>query len=142
VVASRCVVLALGAGIAAFGATGCGKSAERLERERVAASVDRLRDAPAAQRVERLNDLEKETASDPLAKRARATCINAYRSLQQAQTDIVGMQTSLATAKRDGNAIDPTLVAKLLAAEETLNAAEQGRAECAAAAAELHRSLR
>jgi hypothetical protein len=128
--------------ILALALTACGKSEAQREGETVAATIGRMRDAPRQQRQPQIDILAALTPEGRLAKKAQTTCLQAYRSLQEAHAELDAIQATLAEAKSAGSDPDPTLVARLVGAEDKIQRAQEGRAACAAAVAELQRSLR
>lgn len=120
----------------------CGKSERQREGESVAAAIGRMRDAPRHERAPLIDAVAALKPTGELAQKAQNTCLAAYRSLEQGNAELDEVQKALAEAKAAGTEADPALLATLIAAEERIAEAEQGRAACASAVMALQRSLR
>jgi hypothetical protein len=97
-------------------AAACGPPAEVVERERLLAAIDALRDAPSADTRRRrglLEALERQAATTPPAVEARDACASAYRALLDA--DDLG--TEMLHALNRGEGPPPDLPAQLREAE-------------------------
>lgn len=119
--------LARGA-LVALALCACGPSPEAIERARVLAALDRLRDAPAGASVARrqlLADLAQTPAVVPEVARARDTCAAAYRAL----LDGTEIQSSVRAALDKGEP-SPALAARLLEAESRIKQSDTVMPDC------------
>jgi hypothetical protein len=126
--------LARGA-VAALLLCACGPSPEALERGRVLAAIDRVRDAPAGEipiRRRLVVDLEQMVAVVPDVILARDTCATAYRVL----IDGTELQNGVRAALEKGEA-SPAIAARLLEAESKIKQSETVMPDCERAVGKL-----
>jgi hypothetical protein len=122
-------------GLLALVLCACGPSAESLERARVLAALDQLRDAPAGEvraRRKLIAALAQTPAVVPAIVRARDTCADAYRLL----IDGTEMQNSVRVELDKGNP-DPSLAARLLQAGSKITQSDIVMPDCERAIADL-----
>jgi len=130
--------LALGLALAA-GA--CGPSAEKLEADRVARSIDVLRNAPAGSTTSRLHlveELEKQPATGKLAVSARDACARAYRSFEEASL----LEAQVRKAMADPATMTPSLLDDLATASAKIEASKEAMPGCERAVSELRMAFR
>jgi len=123
-------------------ASACGKSEAKLEAEQIVAAIGRMRDAPRAERAPLIEALAALEPKGEQAKEAQRRCLEAYRGLEAAHHELDEVQASVTKAKTEGSDADPSLLGKLLTAEEKLTQARADQAGCASAVMALQRSLR
>lgn len=125
----------------ALAATACGPSAEKLEADRVARSIDVLRNAPAGSTASRLHlveELAKQPATGKLAATARDTCAAAYRSLEEASL----LEAQVRKAMADPSSMTPGMLQDLVTAGEKLEASKAAMPGCERAVSELRMAFR
>ena len=113
----------------------CGPSPEALERGRVLAVIDRVRDAPVGEitgRRQLIAELEKMAAVAPDVIRARDTCVAAYRSLIDGTELQNGVRAELAKGEPS-----KALAARLLEAESRIKQSQILMPDCERAVAGL-----
>ena len=127
--------------LALLGVMGCGRPLETVERERVLAAVDRVRDASSvdvAHRRKLLEALAAEPAVAPAAKLARDRCASAYGEL----FDGNDLRAQIQAALKLGGALPEDVPAKLREAETHIARAKAIMPDCERALADLRHSLR
>ena len=80
----------------------CGPSAEALERGRIVAAIEALRNAPAkdhSRRIGLADQLSHEAANTPEAIRARDACAKAYRLLAESNLAEAAAEKAIGTAE-------------------------------------------
>lgn len=110
--------------------TGCGNN----EAKRTLAELERMREAAAVDRAPLLDALEGTRASDPIAEKARTTCVAAYRRLALAQHS-----ASEATAATSATAKERITTTQQ--AEDDIAAADKELGACREAMIELRRHV-
>lgn len=126
----------LGLAVLGMAALGCSRSPEAVERARLLAAVDALRDAPAADARRRrglLEALERQPAVAPVAQGVRDACAAAYRPL----LDGTELTEELRRAVARGDSPAPELPQKLHQAEAEVARARTLMAGCERALADL-----
>ncbi|HVK71444.1 MAG TPA: hypothetical protein VM694_43625 [Polyangium sp.] len=112
-------------------------SAEAEEERVLLAAIEALRDAPAEDLTGRknlLSALEKKPAPSPEARRARDSCVEAYRLLLEGKEGTEAVKRALGGA----GPVPTTLLADLAAAEEKIRkSGDEAMPACAKAATEL-----
>jgi hypothetical protein len=121
--------------VAALALAACGPSPEAIERGLILVAIDRVRDAPAGEIVERrrlVADLQQAPAVVPEIVRARDTCATAYRLL----LDGTELQRGVRAELEKG---DPgsSLAARLLEAESRIKQSDTVMPDCERAIVEL-----
>jgi hypothetical protein len=125
----------------ALAATACGPSAEKLEADRVARSIDVLRNAPAETTTSRLHlveELETQPATGKLAVSARDACARAYRSLEEASL----LEAQVRKGMADPSTMTPAMLQDLVVAGEKVEASKAAMPGCERAVSELRMAFR
>jgi hypothetical protein len=121
--------------VAALALAACGPSPEAIERGRVLVAIDRVRDAPAGEIVNRrqlIADLRQTPALVAEVARARDTCATAYSLL----LDGTELQSGVRAELEKGDP-SPSLAARLLEAESRIKQSDTVMPDCERAIAGL-----
>lgn len=119
----------------------CGPSPEAVERDRVARSIDALRDAPSdalEQRRKLLEDLERQPTSFPPAERAKRDCAAAYRLL----LDGTALEKKVEAALHKDEPPTAAVARDLIDAEAKIRKSAALMPDCQGSLAELRRPAR
>ena len=104
--------------------------------------IDRMRDAPIAERQPHIRKLAELDPKDERAAHAQRVCLSAYEKLQAAHDAVAAASDRIAKLKAEGK---PPRHEEITAADRAttmMREAESAEPACAAAVAELKRKVR
>jgi hypothetical protein len=111
------------------------------DAERLLGLIDRMRDAPLAERPRHIDALAAASAARPEAQAAQRDCLEAYRALQSAHEKLDAAKRLLDKQQAAGQPPRYEEISAVDAAMTDMTTAQQKEPACAAAVAALRRAL-